>query len=428
MRRFLLLASLIYVLFLLGLATLRGELLVLAIPMATYLGAALLSGPREVRLRILRAMSADRVSEGMPVAMKLSIINEGPPLEQILVEDLLPPRLEPTDGQAKMVTALPEGGTLELEYTLSARRGDFDFGDVRVTASDQQGLFVHEVLLSAPAHLLVLPAALRLRRVPIRPLRTRGSAGPVPARQGGSGTDFYGVREYQQGDPQRWINWRVSARHPRLIFSNEFEKERIADVGLILDARRRSDVQLDHDSLFDYSVRATASLAMTFLNDGNRVGLLIYGRFLDWTFPGYGKLQQERILRALAQAEIGDSLVFDKLDYLPTGFFPVQSQLVLISPLFRADLPMLSRLRARGYQLLVIRPDPVAFETGALEPDAAVMWAARILRVERALVRRRLQQAGIQVVDWRVDEPFDQAVHASLGRVPQWFRAVGVEA
>jgi hypothetical protein len=40
---------------------------------------------------------------------------------------------------------------------------------------------------------------------------------------------------------------------------------------------------------------------------------------------------------------------------------------------------------------------------------------------------RQLQQAGIRIVDWQVDQPFDQAVHASLGRVPNWFRNVGVE-
>ena len=33
--------------------------------------------------------------------------------------------------------------------------------------------------------------------------------------------------------------------------------------------------------------------------DRNRVGLLVYGRFLDWTFPGYGKVQRERILLGL---------------------------------------------------------------------------------------------------------------------------------
>ena len=239
--------------------------------------------------------------------------------------------------------------------------------------------------------------------------------------------EFFGVREYQLGDPRRWINWRVSARHPRALFTNEFEQERIADVGLILDARLRSDVRVRGDSLFEHAVRATASLAEAFLGDGNRVGLLVYGRFLNWTFPGYGKVQRERILQALARAQTGDSQIFDNLDYLPTRFFPAQSQLVLVSPLCRDDPPLLIRLRARGYQILVIRPDPVAFEVRALGPQPEVELAARIVGVERALLFRKLQQAGIQVVDWQVDQPFDRVVHASLGRVPHWFRAVGME-
>jgi uncharacterized protein (DUF58 family) len=230
------------------------------------------------------------------------------------------------------------------------------------------------------------------------------------------------------GDPRRWINWRVSARHPRTLFSNEFEQERIADVGLILDARSRSDVRNGTDSLFEHSIRATASLAQAFLGDGNRVGLLIYGQFLDWTFPGYGKVQRERILQSLARATTGDSRIFDTLDYLPTRYFPAQSQLVVVSPLSNSDLSMLRRLRARGYQILVVRPDPVAFELEGLEPEPSVEMAARIVRVERLLLLRKLQQAGIQVVDWQVDKPFDHVIHSSLGRVPHWFRAVGIEA
>jgi uncharacterized protein (DUF58 family) len=264
--------------------------------------------------------------------------------------------------------------------------------------------------------------------VAIRPLRTRGTAGPVPARQGGAGIDFFGVREYQMGDPRRWINWRASARHPRALFTNEFEQERIADVGLILDARRRTDVVAGEDALFEYGIRATASLAERFLSDGNRVGLLVYGRALDWTFPGYGKVQRERILRALARAQTGDSQVFDKLDYLPTRFFPARSQLVLFSPRCMDDLRMLVRLRARGYQLLVIRPDPVSMELDVLGNMPGSDLAARIVRVERTLLQRKLQQAGIHVVDWRLDRPFDQVIHASLSRATHWFRAIGWES
>jgi uncharacterized protein (DUF58 family) len=427
MRRFLLLGGVIYLLLLLGLASLEGKLLLLVVPLATYLSAALLFGPEKLQLRATRTLSADRGLQGMSVDVKLSITNEGSMLEEVLIDDLVPPALKVVEGDSRLLASLPAGGILDLEYTVMARRGRFDFGDVQVTASDHLGLLQRRMVLSAPAHLLVLPDTLRLRRLPIRPLRTRGYAGPVPARQGGSGVDFFGVREYQLGDPLRWINWRISARQVHDLFSNEFEQERIADVGLILDARQRSEVRVAEDSLFEHAIRATASLADAFLRDGNRVGLLVYGQFLDWTFPGYGKVQRERILQALARAETGESLVFDKLDYLPTAFFPAESQLVLISPLWKDDLPALVRLRARGYQLLVIRPDPIALEVSALEPEPAAELAVRILRVERSLLYRKLQQAGIQVVDWHVDQPFDHAVHASLGRVPHWFRAVGME-
>jgi uncharacterized protein (DUF58 family) len=431
-RRHLLLGGLIYLLVLLGLLTRDGGLLVLALPLAVYVGAALLYGSEEPQFEITRTLSEDRVSENESVIVDLEITNSGSMLERVLVEDQVPRRLEVIDGAASALATLPPGGRLELQYAVCARRGGFEFGDVRVTAADQLGLFRRQAVFQAPARLWVLPETFRLRRVAIRPLRTRGTAGPVPARQGGSGVDFYGVREYQVGDPRRWINWRVSARHPRDLFTNEFEQERIADVGLILDARRRTNIRSREDSLFEHAIRATASLAGRFLSDGNRVGLLIYGRSLDWTFPGYGKIQRERVLRALARAQTGGSQVFDKLDYLPTRYFPAQSQLVLVSPLCLDDLPMLIRIRARGYQLLVVRPDPVEMELKLLGQQPGVELAARIVRVERELLRRKLQQAGIQVLDWPVDQPFDRVVHASLSRVthglPAWFRFVGWES
>ena len=270
-----------------------------------------------------------------------------------------------------------------------------------------------------------MPDILKLRHLAIRPLRTRAYAGPVPARQGGSGVSFFGVRTYQPGDPLRWINWRMSARHSSDYYVNEFEPERIADVGLILDIRQRNDVLVQGKPLLEHSVSAMSSLAAAFLDDGNRVGLLIYGRYLNWTFPGYGKIQRKRILEALTRVKPGNSLVFDQLDLLPTRYFPAKSQIVLVSPLSPDDTSMLIRLRAQGYQVLVISPDPVSYEARALGTRADVELAARIARLERELQLRYLRRAGVQVVDWRVDQPFDRVIHATLARTPQWHRAVG---
>jgi uncharacterized protein (DUF58 family) len=264
-----------------------------------------------------------------------------------------------------------------------------------------------------------------LKQIAIRTRKTRVYSGSIPARVGGPGVEFFGLREYQAGDSPRWINWRASARHAFSMYSNEFEQERVADVGIILDGRLKTNVFDKEHSLFEHSVLAAAALADVLLLQGNRVGLLNYGRFLHWTFPGYGKIQRERILQALAHAQIGTSTVFSELEYVPARLFPPHSQIILISPLDTEDVKVLVQLRARGYQVMVISPDPVAFELSYLAETESVHQAARLLRMERNLLIYKLQRAGIQVLDWDVSQPFDQVVKRRLGRPPALLRAIG---
>jgi uncharacterized protein (DUF58 family) len=418
-RRLVLLGGLVYGLLLLGLLTLKGGLIALAVPLVIYLGAALLYDPGKLQLSATRTLSSECVLPGKPVVAKLAITNHGSQLEELRIEDSLSPSLERVEGEAQVLTTLKAGETIELECTLRGKRGSYSFGDVRVTARDALGLFRRRERISASAHLLILPEVQRLRPVAIRPPRTRDFPGPIPARQGGAGVNFFGVREYQVGDPLRWINWRVVARHTESLFTNVFEQERIADVGLILDARQQNDVLSPDGALFDHSVRATASLAEVFLDAGNRVGLLIYGSGMTRTFPGYGKVQRGRIMRALARAKTGFNYALESLEYLPTRFFPARSQIVMISPLLPEDLRVLVRLKACGYQVMVISPDPIDFEAKSLAPHGAFELATRIARAERKLLLRELQRVGIQIVDWQVAQPLDRVIRVSLGRLPQ---------
>ena len=431
MKRHFILSLLLYTMLAVGLLARNGVLLALAIPLAIYLLAAFVFSPAPLKLDITRALDATCVAQDVPVTVTVCVTNVGARVEEVLLVDDVPLALTVLAGVTRRVAMLSPGAAVTLTYTVSALRGRYIFDALHVSATEHLGLFQRRATLSAPEALQVLPDVLRLRRVPIRPLQTRGYAGPVPARRGGPGVDFFGIREYQPGDPLRWINWRISARHTHALFSTEFQQERVADVGLILDARHRNDFHVHGHSLFECSVQATAALASAFLADGNRVSLLVYGRGLDWTLPGYGKIQRERILRSLSRVQTGDSLVFDSFNYLPTRLFAAKSQLVVVSPLCGDDPQMLMRLRARGYQVLVISPDAVSFESQLLtandrssQEDAAI--AVRLARVERTLLIRRLRGAGIQVVDWRVDQPFDRTVHASLGHAPLWFRAVGL--
>lgn len=422
MNRSRLLSLLIYALVILGFATLRGQLLVLAIPFMIYLGAGLSFRPGVIRLTAERTLSADRIIQGTPVTTTLSITNQGPPLERLLLEDLIPRGLEVIEGDARTLLALRTGETIEMTYALSGPRGYYRLPGVRATASDHLGLFRRQVELELSSHLFVLPRVYRLPQVAIRPRRTRVYAGLIPARRGGPGVEFFGVREYQLGDSLRWINHRASARYEQALFVNEFEQERAVDVGLILDTREVTNLYTQHYSLLEHGVEATATLADAFLNRGNRVGLFVYGGSVDWTFPNYGRVQRERILHALARARMQRSQVFEKLSYLPTRLFPIRSQLVLVSPLRLSDLDDLISLRARGYQLLIISPDPVSFEQRILGDSPQVKLAARIARLERAHLFHQLRQAGVRIFEWQIDRPFYQAARHALSRVPLWSR------
>ncbi len=417
-RRLWLIGSLIFFLLLLGLLTFQGGIIALVIPLIVYLGMGLFFSPGQVSLTARRTLSARSVSPGTKVIVNLTVTNQGSLVEEILIEDHPLKRLEVTDGETRRFITLASGAVDELEYTVQGVRGSYPFTGVTVTVSDHLGLFNRRQFLPASAHLLVLPKVPHLRSIAIRPLRTQVYTGPIPSRQAGSGISFYKIREYQSGDPLRWINWRISARHQQTLYTTGFEQERIADVGVILDARQQSDVTVTGNSLFEYCIEAAAALAEVFLRDGHRVGLLIYGRGQEFVFPGYSKKQRERILRALARARTGENMALENLGYLPTRFFPPRSQIVMVSALLKGDLPVLTRLPALGYSLLIVSPDPVTFETQHLPDQPGLEMATRLAHIERALMLHRLQRVGIPVVDWRVDHRLDQALHRVLSWRP----------
>jgi uncharacterized protein (DUF58 family) len=434
-NRFWFLGLVIYILVFVGLLTLESGLILLAIPLLAYLGLALYFAPGSLDLAVTRIISTDNVPEGRPVTIKVTILNQGNALEEVLLEDLVSDKLTLVDGKTRKRIAVPAGELVELEYTVSGPRGKYRFEGIRATATDLFGIFHIHKIFPAPASVLVFPNVTQLRQIHIRPRQTRGFAGPILARRGGSGVDFYGVREYQIGDSPRRINWRISSRHEQEFYSNEFEQEAIADVGIILDSRKQTNLVENNAALFEYSVLAAASIADAVLQEGHRVSLLVYGFGMERVYPGYGKVQKKRIMRTLAQSEPGDNYALESLVYLPTRLFSARSQVILISPLVSDDLHPLLRLRALGYEVMTICPDPLDF--GARQRTAFVQAKTqdvvehspsvlRLAQIERALLFGNLRRAGIQVVDWKVDQPLSKVLHAVIIQPSHGRMAMGV--
>ncbi|HET6823085.1 MAG TPA: DUF58 domain-containing protein, partial [Anaerolineales bacterium] len=423
--RFLLLSLLIYALLLTGIVAVQGEFLALALPLVTYLLLGYLQAPEKIKLEATRRLSAERVSPDAEVDVTLTVTNRGASLEEVLLTDLLPTRLIVRSGSSRRLVRLKQNETYTFTYTISGPRGGYVFEGMDARVHDHLAVSRATVRVEAKGRLFILPPVTRIRQVAIRPRGTRVYAGTIPARAGGAGTDFFGVREYQPGDPPRAINWRTSARYADRFYSNEFQQERVADVGIVLDGRLRTNEFAGGHSLFEYSVQAAASLADALLNQGNRVGLLLYASYLSWTFPGYGKIQRERILHALANARAGESQVFSDLEYIPSRLFPPKSEIVIVSPLSEDDLKPLIHLRAQGYEVMVVSPNPVRFELSYLPANEMTQLASRVVHMERILLLQKMGRAGIHVLDWDVSDPFDLFVKRRLSRSPFWLRTFG---
>jgi uncharacterized protein (DUF58 family) len=426
MSRSLFLSLLTYTLLLAGVATMHGGFLMLALPLVTYLLIGYLQTPEGIKLEARRELSVERASPNQEVNVTVIVANRGSSLEDVLLSDIVPSGLTVRSGFSRHLLMLASGDSYTFAYTVSGPRGGYGFETIELQVNDHLAVSSSRVRVGAKRRLFVLPPLVRVRNISIRPRRTRVYAGTIPARAGGTGTEFFGVREYQAGDSPHSINWRASARYTDTLYANEYQQERVADVGIVLDGRTKSNEFARGHSLFEYSVQAAASIADALLNQGNRVGLLLYSAYLGWTFPGYGKIQRERILHALANARTGDSQVFSDLEHMPTRLFPPESQIVFVSPLIDEDLKPLVQLRAEGYDVLVVSPNPVKFELSYLPAsNAHVDLAGRVIHMERLLLLQKLQRAGIHVLDWDVTEPFDSLVKRRLGRSPVWLRAIG---
>jgi uncharacterized protein (DUF58 family) len=436
MSKSLLLGFITYGLLLAGIALVRSDFIVLALPFVVYMFAGYLFSPDEVKLEAARHLSTERTSPDAEVTVTVTITNRGSHLEEVLLDDVVPadlrtrftstlPSAVSAGSPTRHLIRLPKDSSYTFSYKVTGPRGGYGFEKVKAQVNDHLRLTSREVQIEAKGQLFIFPPVLRLRHVAIRPRRTRVYAGSIPARVGGTGTEFFGVREYHPGDPTRSINWRASAHQEELLYANEFQQERVADVGIILDGRLRTNEFAHGHSLFEYSVQAAAALTDALLSQGNRVGMLVYAAFLRWTVPGYGKMQREKILYSLAHARPGGSDVFSDLEHLPTRLFPPESQIILVSPLHEDDLKPLVQLRAQGYQVLIISPNPVKFELSYLAKTRKVELAGRVIQMERRLMMQRVERAGIQILDWDVSEPFDQVVKRKLSRPPAWLRAVG---
>lgn len=412
-----------------GLILARPLLLLLAIPIALHLTLGLVLATQNWNLCARRSLSSHRIRDGdsLEVALTLESQEQGPDLGLITEDSTL--TIHISEGAASTAQCITSCSSLTLSYAAQPSRGFYPLDRVHLSTRDMLGFQVWEGYLPCPTPLYVLPQYDRVGRLKLSPRRTLSVPGTARSRRGGVGVQFFGTRPYMPGDDLRRINWKTLAQRNQLVV-NLYEEERAAEVTVVLDGRDRAYQTAGGRDLFEKSVCACAAICDSTIREGHRTGLLLYGERLEWVFLGGGRVHSERILQTLAKADLGFSEAFADLGNLPARLFPSGSSVIIVSPFARGDEQALGTLRARGYDVLALIPDPFTLmqskgpRTDGHEnhisrtnrTETAADLATRLVSLERAMILRLLASAGVRTAMWDVNTPLGRLIKAEWRR------------
>ena len=260
-----------------------------------------------------------QVYAGQPFLMEIAVENQkaGTASYSIEIEDLQGGR--PLDKKCYFLK-IPPGRTQRTSYRHTfSRRGLYRFDGFRIATRFPFTLFRKSRDAEHVSEVLVYPRIAATTRPPPRP---RASGVGHSQRLGRRG-EFFGLREWRDGDDRRDIHWRSTARTGRVMvreLQDELERQVTIAVDNALPAhvvralaagdRLREDQPLS-DAL-ERAISTAASLAAAYLEAGWSVGLAARGVKVPL---GVGKPQLTRILRELALLPtVTDEVALAELD------------------------------------------------------------------------------------------------------------------
>lgn len=118
----------------------------------------------------------------------------------------------------------------------------------------------------------------------------------------GQGLDFDDFREYQHGDEVRFIDWNVTARMNQP-FIRKFREERELALVLAVDVSGSADYGSESLSKREVMAEAAAILGFSALQNGDKVGLLVFAdEPILFVPPGKGTRHLLRLVREILVA------------------------------------------------------------------------------------------------------------------------------
>jgi len=162
-----------------------------------------------------------------------------------------------------------------LNYILKpTKRGEYEFGAVRVYVRSAISLIQRRYNFEKPQTLPVYPSFLQMRKYELMAISNHlNEIGIKKIRRLGNSMEFEQIKNYVPGDDFRTVNWKATARHSSLMVNN-YTEEKSQQVYCVIDKSRVMKMPFEGLSLLDYAINASLVLSSVALIKQDKAGLI----------------------------------------------------------------------------------------------------------------------------------------------------------
>lgn len=308
----------------------------------------------------------------------------------------------------KVFERLPEGFKAEkaefligkaeesiFEYSIVPSRGVYRIKGPEILVEDLRGIMSKRFSINSEQEIEVLPSVERLREEAMIDANIR-----LQQKRSvfGSPFEFESLREFQEGDDTRRIDWKATARLGELIVK-EFLKEWEGDVYIALDIGR----EMRKASKVDYAIIIVYQLLMAIKD--RKVGLILYDEFgvrkiVRAKKERIGLIEEIKVPRAYGIQSLKiPRISFEKIAFLRRiplrryslsfiNSVPQKSFVIFITDLSTNVGELLKAIQEmKDSKALIISPNPILFSDLKLDRDEVLKLYKRYLEREEMVKR-----------------------------------------
>lgn len=277
------------------------------------------------------------------------------PVFNIILEDELTCAGSKESKKRILIEYLRAGTSLLIKYQcFCPARGKYRIGPFTAYFFDSFGLFFLKKTYYIYSDLYVYPHDFKVQNFPNLVRGYLPWFGLQTTNVSGDEDEFFGIREYKEGDPISKIHWVSTARQNKLIVK-QFQRQSFFRASIIFNLEKDKNLGEGKEKVAEYIIKIAASVAKYLLGkdiDTSMQGIVRAGEIASIAF-NKGPEHLEDMLKFLAVARAESSVNFGEIFVELSAGIPNDSTAIFI--MTESDwefLPLLLLLERRAVSVI----------------------------------------------------------------------------